>query len=72
MARIITASKLKFGGDVYPGEDVKICPNCGVTVAYYPADIQIFRTNLGYSKEYLHCPGCGKEIVLRHISTEHM
>ena len=58
-------------------EIVKTCPECECEFAFTEGDIKTYAYSneilgpgfYGYSKRYILCPNCGKEIVLEEKST---
>ena len=59
-------------------EIVKTCPECECVFAYTDGDIKTYSYSnnilgpgfYGYSKRYVLCPNCGKEIILKENSTD--
>lgn len=59
-------------------EIVKTCPECECEFAFTEGDIKTYAYSneilgpgfYGYSKRYILCPNCGKEIIIEEKSTE--
>ena len=58
-------------------EIVKTCPECECEFAFTKGDIKTYAYSneilgpgfYGYSKRYILCPNCGKEIIIKEKST---
>ena len=59
-------------------EIVKTCPECECEFAFTDGDVKTYSYSnnilgpgfYGYSKRYVLCPNCGKEIILEENSTD--